>query len=88
MSAPHRQSTSPSIRMKRPTVTMTTAITDRCCTGRMSVTWIAIPSTSAIGSVVKNASQYENPHWTSWYVMYTHAMAISPCAKLMTSVAR
>ena len=43
--------------MNRPTVTITTAITDLCCTGRMTTSWIAVPSTKAIASVAKNAAQ-------------------------------
>ena len=73
--------------MKSPTVTITTAITE-CCTGLMSTTWIATPRTKAIGSVRKNASQYERPQTVSWYAMYVVAIASSPCAKLITSVAR
>ena len=87
-SPPQIQLTTPSMRMKRPTVTMTAAITERCCTGRMSVTSSTMPSTKAIASVAKNASQYERPHWMSWYAMYVVTIASSPCAKLMTWVAR
>ena len=66
---------------------MTTAITE-CCTGRMTTTWMTTPSTNAITSVRKNASQYVTPHRVSWYAMYVVAIASSPCAKLITSVAR
>ena len=76
------------MRMKRPTVTITAAITERCCTGRMSVTWSSVPSTNAIASVAAKASQYERPHCISWYAMYVVSIASSPCAKLMTCVAR
>ena len=75
------------MRMKRPTVTITTAITE-CWTGRMTTTWMTTPSTNAIASVKKNASQYETPQSMSWYAMYVVAIAISPWAKLITSVAR
>ena len=60
-SPPQIQLTTPSMRMKRPTVTMTAAITERCCTGRMSVTWSTVPSTKAIASVAAKAAQYERP---------------------------
>ena len=76
------------MRMNSPTVTITTAITDLCCTGRITITWITTPSAKAITSVKKNASQYESPHSVSWYAMYVVAIASSPCAKLITSVAR
>ena len=68
-------------------MTITTAITE-CCTGRMRVTCSAVPSTKAIASVAKNAAQYERPHCISWYAMYVVSIASSPCAKLMTCVAR
>ena len=42
-SAPQIQFTTPSMRMNRPTVTITVAITERCCTGRMSATWSTSP---------------------------------------------
>ena len=74
--------------MKRPTVTITTAITDLCCTGRIKTSWMTMPSTNAITSVRKNAVQYESPQSVSWYAMYVVAIASSPCAKLITSVAR
>ena len=67
---------------------MTTAITERCCTGRMSVTWSSVPSTKAIASVAAKATQYERPHCISWYAIYVVSIASSPCAKLMTCVAR
>ena len=75
------------MRMKRPTVMITTAITE-CWTGRMTTTWMTTPSTNAIERVRKNASQYETPHNVSWYAMYVVAIASSPWAKLITSVAR
>ena len=75
--------------MKSPTVTITTAITDWCCTGRMKTTLDRrSPSTNAIASVRKNAVQYDRPQSVSWYAMYVVAIASSPCAKLITSVAR
>ena len=37
--------TTPSIRMNRPSVTITTAITDRCCTGRMNTPYVTTPNT-------------------------------------------
>ena len=52
------------MRMKRPTVTMTTAITE-CWIGRITITWMVTPSTKAITSVRKNASQYETPQIVS-----------------------
>ena len=48
------------MRMKRPTVTITTAITERAAPADHE-TWITTPSTNAIASVAKNASQYERP---------------------------
>ena len=54
----------------------------------MTTTWTTTPNTNAIASVRKNAAQYEKPHSVSWYAMYVVAIAISPCAKLITSVAR
>ncbi len=54
------------MRMKSPTVTITIAITDLCCTGRMKTSWIATPSANAMPSVRKNAAQYERPHSVSW----------------------
>ena len=64
-SPPQIQLTTPSIRTNSPTVTITAAITDRCSTGRMRATSSTMPSTKAIASVAKNASQYERPHWMS-----------------------
>jgi hypothetical protein len=76
------------MRMNRPTVTITVAITERCSTGRMSATWSTSPSTNEMASVAKKASQYDRPHWMSWYVTYVVAIASSPWAKLTTCVAR
>ena len=44
------------MRMKSPTVTITTAITERCCTGRMTTSWITTPSTNEIASVGEERS--------------------------------
>ena len=53
------------MRMKSPTVTITTAITD-CCTGRMKTSCVTTPRTKAISSVRKNASQKVTPHTVNW----------------------
>jgi len=64
-SAPQIHVTMPSMRMKRPTVTITTAMID-CCTARTNTSCTSTPKTNAIGSVTKNASQYESPQSVSW----------------------
>ena len=45
MSAPQIHATTPSIRMNRPSVTITIAITDRCWTGRMNTPYVTTPNT-------------------------------------------
>ncbi len=52
--------------MKSPTVTITTAITDRCCTGRIATSCTTTPNTNAIASVSVNATQYERPQSVNW----------------------
>ena len=68
-------------------------ITTRICgprsTGRITAWWIPIPPRNDTASVTANAGQYEKP----WFVvrvqaMYVENVAISPCAKLITPVAR
>ena len=54
------------MRMKSPTVTITTAITERCCTGRMTRPVMSMPRTNEIDEGEENATQYERPHWMSW----------------------
>ena len=45
------------MRMKSPIVTITTAITDFCCTGRMNTSCTTVPNTKATTSVIANAAQ-------------------------------
>ena len=70
-------------------MTITTRRTEPFSFGRMIPWWIAAPPTKEARSVNANAGQYPQP----WFVvsvqaMYVENVAISPCAKLMTPVAR
>ena len=57
--------------------------------GRITAWWIPTPPTNETSSVTANAGQYEKP-WlvVSVHAMYVENIAISPCAKLITPVAR
>ena len=69
-------------------VAITTVRTLARSSGRMTTRCSATPPTNAIPSVVKKAGQYEKPWWViSDQPMYVVNIAISPWAKLITSVA-
>ena len=72
-----------------PIVMITTVSTDALATGAITTRWIPSPSTNANRSVATNAGQYDQP-WCSIsaQAMYVVNIAISPCAKLITPVAR
>ena len=54
----------------------------------MTMRWMPTPPANAIRIVAMNAHQYEKPWWViRLQQMYVENIAISPCAKLMTSVA-
>ena len=73
--------------MRRPMVTITTVSGEADITGRISVSSIAAPPINASTSVRTNAGQYGS---CSIRLQATNVLniAISPCAKLMTPVAR
>ena len=56
--------------------------------GRMTTRSRATPPANATASVPKNAPQYGTPRSSSDQAMKVENIAISPCAKLMTRVAR
>src|SRR5436190_18349837 len=87
-SAPQIQPVRPLIAISSPIVTITIAISGRFSTGRVTTRSIAIPPENAINSVSANAGQYDMPWSISDHAMYVVNVAISPCAKLTTSVAR
>src|SRR5436190_15757561 len=57
-------------------------------TGRITARSIAIPPAKDAATVTAKASQYERPCWVSVHAMNVENIASSPCAKLMTPVAR
>ena len=69
-------------------MTTTTVNTPPRAVGRMITRSTAIPPAKAIPIVAAKAAQYDTPHSMSWKVMYVVNIAIPPCAKLITSVAR
>jgi hypothetical protein len=68
-------------------VMITTVSTGAPCTGRMTTSSSSTPPANAIASVSANAGQYD-VWWSSDHAMNVVNIAISPCAKLTTPVAR
>jgi len=87
-SAPQIQPVIALIAIRSPIVTMTITISGRRSTGRMTTRSTATPPANAIRSVSANAGQYEIPWFISDQARYVMNVAISPWAKLITSVAR
>ena len=68
---------------------ITTVRTEAFATGAMTTRWMPTPRANAKTSVAANAGQYDQPWFSiSVQAMYVVNIAISPCAKLITPVAR
>jgi hypothetical protein len=89
VSAPQIHGASPWKTSARPIVTITIVSTDAPSTGRITVRSSATPPANESASVRKNAPQNGIPLCSmSAQATKVENMAISPCAKLMTRVAR
>ena len=87
-SAPQIQPMVALIVSRRPIVTITITSSARRSTGRMTTRSTATPPAKAIASVSANAGQYDIPWCISDQAVYVVNVAISPWAKLITSVER
>ena len=92
VSAPQIHAASPKSAMPRPSVTMTIVSTGAPSTGRMTSRSSAMPPANEMASVRVKPTQrwYPGPLGSaiSHQAMNVENIAISPCAKLMTPVAR
>ena len=82
------QNAAPLATKNSPIVTIAIVSTGLPSTGRMTARSSAIPPANEAATVSTNASQYERPCWVSVHATNVENIANSPCAKLMTPVAR
>ena len=85
---PQIQVVSPLIAINSPTVRSTTASNGLPCNGRISTCWTATPPPNERINVATNAGQNDQPWSSSDQQTNADSVAISPCAKLSTPVAR
>ncbi len=88
ISAPQIQPLRPFSSTSSPIVTITTVSTGPCSNGRITTRSTRTPNTNANASVRKNVTQYGTPQSISCQAKKVVKVAISPCAKLITSVER
>ena len=70
-------------------VAITTVSSPARWSGRITVWWMPTPPRNEMPSVKTNAGQNDQPWFAiSAHAMYVENIPISPCAKLMTWVAR